>query len=199
MGKCGGMVRMMVLAVMGISVGQACESGRSAFESDNYQMAIVEFTRCMQEDEVPNPDLLHRRGRAYMKHGQHGNAVDDFSAAIEADARHTPAWNSRAWVRYLQDDLDTALEDIATARELEADNPRVLDTHAHILAARGEQDAALEAFEAAMQVHSREGIAKTQQRLKDQGFDPGPIDGLYGVGTRGALEACVRAGCNIWE
>ena len=54
------------------------------------------------------------------------------------------------------------------------------------------------AFERALALSDDSNIRLYQTALAANGFDPGPIDGLYGMRTRAALEACVRQSCNIW-
>jgi peptidoglycan hydrolase-like protein with peptidoglycan-binding domain len=54
-------------------------------------------------------------------------------------------------------------------------------------------------FDKGMQQQTPQGVEKIQRKLKEAGYDPGPVDGVYGPRTRSALEACARDACNIWE
>jgi tetratricopeptide (TPR) repeat protein len=189
----------ILLAISPGLLADACEDGQRAHDRMDYEAAVAAFTRCLNENGGASAASLHRRGRAYMKAGRYDAALDDFSAAIEADAAYAPAWNSRAWVHYVQGDLAAADADIETAVRLAPVSPRVLDTRAHILAAQGDAAQAMVAFEQGMAQQSPAGVAKIQRKLRAQGIEPGPVDGLYGPRTRAALEACARAACNLWK
>ncbi|MEZ5864460.1 MAG: peptidoglycan-binding domain-containing protein [Geminicoccaceae bacterium] len=45
----------------------------------------------------------------------------------------------------------------------------------------------------AMPAMSREDVRRAQELLAEQGYDPGPIDGLYGPRTRAAVERFEQA------
>jgi tetratricopeptide (TPR) repeat protein len=175
-----------------------CDEGVSAHDAMDYGEAVAAFTHCIDE-AGESPALLQQRGRAHMKSGDYDAAMVDFTAAIGIDESFAPAWNSRAWVYYLQGNLGSASENIETAARLDPDNPRILDTHAHILAAQGEMEQAGTMFDKGMQQQTPQGVEKIQRKLKEAGYDPGPVDGVYGPRTRSALEACARDACNIWE
>lgn len=177
----------------------ACEDGDTAYESDNYEAAIPAYTECMAQSDSSQPDWNHRRGRSHMKMGDNDQALNDFNAAIEADNNHAASLNSRAWIHYLNGNASESLADINAALAIDPASPRYLDTYAHILAAAGETDAAIQAYDAGMHRQDQEGVAKIQRQLTNQGIDPGPIDGVYGPRTRAALEQCARKKCNIWK
>lgn len=203
-------MRFLVIAVLaGVALGQAhaeappaCAEAAALHEGHDYEGAVAAYTTCLrdiEDDAAAMADAYHRRGRAHMKLGDLEAAMTDYDLAIAVLPAHGGAWNSRAWVRYLDGDHETALADVTRALDLDPDSVRALDTRAHILAALGRQEEAMASFEAAMARHSTAGIAKTQEHLLAAGYDPGPADGIYGPLTRGALAACVADACNIWN
>ncbi len=61
---------------------------------------------------------------------------------------------------------------------------------------RAADRATVEDFEAAFK-DGLVSVASTQQALKDLGYRPGPVDGLYGRQTRQALKACLAKNCSL--
>lgn len=181
---------------------ESCAQAASSHEAGRYEDAVTGYSACLNEIDGDVPamaDAYHRRGRAHMKRGDLQAAMVDHGLAIAVQPDHTGAWNSRAWVGYLAGDHEAALADVEQALILDPRSVRALDTRAHILAALHRTEDAMASFDQAMTLHSAEGIAKTQEHLRAAGYDPGPIDGLYGPQTRRALAACVAAACNLWN
>ena len=192
-------VLLSLVLVPWTSHANDCDAGVAAYESRDFHTAATAFSECLSAVDSQDTQTLYQRGRSYMKIGQHDEALADFGAVAALDEAHAGSWNSRAWVLYLREDLPAAMEAADRALELAPEDPRVLDTRAHILAARGDTDAALESFEEGIRFQSSEGIAKIQRQLTQAGIDSGPIDGVYGPQTRSALERCAQQACNIWE
>jgi tetratricopeptide (TPR) repeat protein len=181
----------------------ACTRGYSAMQARAYARAIPHLNRCVAAPRLTpqaRADAYHQRGRAHMKTGRHGKALADFRAAIRQAPTHAGAHNSAAWTHYLRGEHRRALRYARKARMMAPDNVRVVDTHAHILAALGRTGEAAAAFlRTCTALHSRDGLAKLQQHLKRAGFDPGPVTGTCTPATRRALAACARAKCRIWK
>jgi tetratricopeptide (TPR) repeat protein len=180
----------------------ACAEAAAQHEAGRYEAALAGYDACLrviEGDADAMADAYHRRGRAHMKLGDLDAAMVDYDLAIAVAPGHAGAWNSRAWVRYLQGEHEAALADVEQALVLEPQSVRALDTRAHILAALQRTGEAMAAFEQAMALHGDRGIAKTQEHLRAAGYDPGPIDGIYEPRTRQALAACVADACNLWN
>lgn len=196
------MKMLLAVSIFLISTGslmaETCEDGDAAHEARDYAGAVAAYDDCFDANEMADPTSYHRRGRSHMKQGAHDLAMADFDQALELDEEHAGALNSRAWLNYLSEDLEAASADIEAAMGLEPDNERFLDTYAHILAASGDPEGAMEAFDVALRNQSRDGVRKTQNRLVEAGFNPGPVDGLYGPRTRSALEDCASQACRLW-
>ena len=193
------LVLLSLVSVPWTAHANDCDTGVAAYESRDFHTAATALSDCMSAVDTQDTETLYQRGRSYMKIGRHDEALADFMAVAALDEAHAGSWNSRAWVLYLRDELSAAMEAADRALELAPEDPRILDTRAHILAARGDADAALESFEEGIRFQTSEGIAKIQRQLMQSGIDPGPIDGVYGPRTRSALARCAQEACNIWE
>lgn len=181
----------------------ACNRGDTAMVKRAYAEAVRRYDRCVasvKADPAVHADWLHRRGRAHMKLRHHDAALADFAAARRLKPDHVGAHNSTAWVHYLRGEQATADAMARKARALAPQNVRVVDTHAHILAALGRKREALEAFFLTCEtLHTKDGVAKLQRQLARIGYDPGPATGTCTRKTRGALAACVWHKCTIWK
>lgn len=190
---------LSLLMAPGAAHGGSCDEGIAAYEVRDFDLAVTAITVCLSDDNAQDAELIYKRGRSFMKLAQFEKAVADFKAVTALDQTHAGPWNSRAWVSYIQQDHPTALKLAERALELAPENPRVLDTYAHILAANGDANGALAFFEKGIMYQSPAAIAKIQSNLRAQGIDPGPVDGLHGAKTRNALAQCARDACNIWQ
>jgi tetratricopeptide (TPR) repeat protein len=178
----------------------ACDKAALLYRSGEFSESVDGYSVCLEAidgDTAAIADAYHRRGRAHMKLGELDAAMTDYDLAIAVQPEHAGAWNSRAWVLFLQGSHEAALDTVD--RALALDNARALDTRAHILAALQRDEDAMAAFDRAMALQTPEGVAKTQDHLRAAGYDPGPIDGIYGPLTRQALVACVADACNLWN
>ena len=199
----------MIAALLAVTAFQAqaemppsCADAGLQHEARRYEAAVAGYDACLRDidgDAAAMADAYHRRGRAHMKLGDLDAAMVDYGLAIAVAPDHAGAWNSKAWVLYLQGDQEAALADVEQALLLDPRSARAFDTRAHILAAMGRTEGAMASFEQDMALQSAKGIAKTQEHLRVAGYDPGPIDGIYGPRTRQALAACVADACNLWN
>jgi S1-C subfamily serine protease/tetratricopeptide (TPR) repeat protein len=78
------------------------------------------------------------RGAIFVKARQYDRALRDFTAAIEADVKHAPAYAERGRVRYLQGDLDAALADCDKALALDDKLVTAYCHRAAVRSAKGE-------------------------------------------------------------
>ena len=180
----------------------ACGEAAELHRSGQFSEAVDRYGDCLKaidDDPAAVADAYHRRGRAQMKLGDLNAAMTDYDLAIAVAPGHAGAWNSRAWVLYLEGDHETALLAVDQALAFEPESVRSLDTRGHILAALGRDADAMAAFDQAMTLQTPAGVVKTQDHLRAAGYDPGPSDGVYGPLTREALTACVADACNIWN
>jgi len=161
-------------------------------------MAMADFGRV--ETLAPDwADLYFQRGRAWSDTGEHLRAIVDFDQAIALDDGHADAYNSRAWALYMAGgDLDQAFADLEIAFSILGEDWYLLDTLAHILAARGQHEAALTLFERIMELEGASVIVGYQDGLAYGGYYVGPLDGRYTIAMRQALEACIRDACTLW-
>lgn len=98
-------------------------------------------------------DRLMRVGSAALSAGQFDQAVGIFSSLIEKAPDYAEAWNKRATVYFLIGDLALSVEDVGRTLELEPRHFGALSGLGQIELLRGNGDAALKAFEGALEVH----------------------------------------------
>ena len=167
--------------------------------------AIADYDAALELDPAHVGALLNR-AVARDRLGDHQGAIADYNRALRLDPNRTYAvigralaQNALAWDHYVNERASEGLALIEAALAQDRRNPDFLDTRAHILAALGRTDDAVETFEAAAGLGDADLVGAYQQALLRHGRNPGPVDGVYGAGTRTALAACVRAGCRLLD
>lgn len=101
----------------------------------------------------PAMDLLLKRGRDAMGHGQPGLAIDHFSALIDHAPDFAEGYNARATAYFQTGDLGPSVSDIARTLTL---NPRhfgALSGLGMIFEELGQPEKALEAYQAALAIN----------------------------------------------
>lgn len=141
------------------------------------------------------------RGTAYMDRGECDRAVPDLDTAIDLafddDELKANALNSMGWIYVTcQRSPANAMLWAERALELAPDDAHIHDTiaAAHTRARRPEE--ALNWYESAIRLNP-EFIRIYQDFLKRRGRYDGPVDGVYGPGTRAAVQAQIGTRCPL--
>ena len=112
---------------------------------------------------APNP-LIGGDGSWLPIMGDSGGAIDDYGLLIRMEPRYAPAYNGRAWRRFVAGiDYAEALEDIEIGMALQPDNTDFVDTQAHLLSALGRPEEALYSFLRAAELGGPERILWYQE------------------------------------
>ena len=111
------------------------------------------------ESEKNSINILMRQGVRSMQSGDFASAYDRFSTIVELEPEFAEGWNKRATVLYLLGDLDASIEDVKRTLALEPRHFGALSGLGLINDALQDEEAALEAYEAALEVHPHLGNA----------------------------------------
>jgi len=181
-------------------IGSWCPEGQRAFSAGKYEAAGLALNNCLYsppEDPELAAEGYYMRGESYLAMEDYEAALSDFEHAVDLYAEFAPAWRSKAWVHYKQDDYHAAVVSIDTALAADPGSTETHHVHAQILTAMGRTGGAMDAYDLAYAFESRQTVQKLQQALSAQGYKVGATDGVYGARTRDALKACVADGCII--
>ena len=177
-----------------------CPEGQRAFSAGKYEAAGLALNNCLYsppEDAALAAEGYYMRGETYLALQDYEAALGDFERSIELDEQFAPAWRSKAWVHYKQNDYHDAVVSIETAIAADPGSTETHHVHAQILTAMGRQGGAMDAYDLAYAFESKQTVQKLQQALVDQGYKVGSADGVYGARTRDALKNCIADGCII--
>ena len=110
---------------------------------------------------------LMRRGIAYMESGQWREAETIFSQIIDRDDGFSEAWNKRATVRFMLNDMNGSVQDIAQTLKLEPRHFGALSGLGMIHTLDGNFESALSIYEQILTIHPlNPGASRLIEELK---------------------------------
>ena len=120
-------------------------------------------------------DLLMERSIKAMSEKKTELAMKLLDNVVELAPDFTEAWNRRAYVYFVQNDIDRALGDLRRALALDPNHFKALDGLAQILREIGQKKAALKAFKQLIDVHpywsgAKQAIEELEREVDGQGI-----------------------------
>ncbi len=141
------------------------EASQNETEAELLEKAIW---RIWQRPKTASVRVLMRVGIQDMNEGRYKSAEQNFSAAIEFEPEFAEAWNKRATVRYLMNDLVGSVEDIKRTLVLEERHFGALSGLGLIYDALDQKEAAVQAFGAALKIHPHLKIRNRMEELVEE-------------------------------
>ena len=177
------------------------DRGRAYFMLGKMDEALRDYGDALRLDP-DRGDLYVLRSGVYAETGDCDKEAQDLERAVELNSQDAEAYNALAWLlavgpEHLRDG-QRAMQLAEQAAALAGDDPDIRDTLAAALAATGDPSGALREYEAAMEADPS-FISYYQDILGDLGYADVEETGVYDAATQGALQACVRSGCEIAE
>lgn len=156
--------------------------------------AMRDYTAAIAADPGFAP-AYNNRGNLHALAGDLDRAIADHSKAVELDPDYVEAYYNRAVDFEETGALDRALEDYDTAARIDPEYSLAFVSRASVHCRLGNPAAAMEDFTSAL---ARGFIEpkQFQERLKTLGHYRGTVDGVFGPGSRKALQAWVNTGCS---
>jgi tetratricopeptide (TPR) repeat protein len=105
----------------------AYRQGQEAAKRDEFDRAIVQFSRAIRLDPKHAPSY-YERGRAYVSKQAIGQALQDYDRAIRLDPTFADAYSARGYVfQVIRKDYERAAKDYTRALGLDPTNARALN------------------------------------------------------------------------
>jgi tetratricopeptide (TPR) repeat protein len=107
------------------SGGSEILAGNEAAALENYEQAIIHFTRAISAGNMDNEQLAvayNNRGSAYDDWGKTGPALQDFDQAIKLDPRFDAPYFNRSFIYERQINYAKAIADMEKAVSLTPDD-----------------------------------------------------------------------------
>lgn len=104
-------------------------------------------------NEKDSINILMRQGMRAMQSGDLATAYDYFTTMTDLEPEFAEAWNKRATVLFLIGDLDGSIKDVERTLALEPRHFGALTGLGMINDALEDEEAALQAYEAALELH----------------------------------------------
>jgi tetratricopeptide (TPR) repeat protein len=124
----------------------------AAKDADETAGIITLLLHAYAESGSDTADLLLRRARQAIGAEEYPDALKILDATIALEPDWAEGWNARATARYLADDYDGSMADIAQTLKREPRHLGALMGMAAILEARGKKEDALKVYERALAI-----------------------------------------------
>ncbi len=114
-----------------------CNQGLGAVNAGNYDLAIDDFTRCLNEGDLTLGNqavLFNNRGIAYYRKVEYDRAIRDYDQAIRIKPDYAFAFNNRGAAYRLKGEYDRAIRDLDRAIRLKPDYAQAYNNKALLLA-----------------------------------------------------------------
>ena len=139
----------------------------AAKDADETAGIITLLLQAYAESGSDTGDLLLRRARKAISAEEYPDALKILDATIALLPDWAEGWNARATARYLDDDYDGSMADIAQTLKREPRHLGALMGMAAILEARGKTEDALKVYERALAIAPRwRNAQEAADRLK---------------------------------
>ena len=165
------------LAYLGLAVGLIFSATASADQEDPRLDRLFAVLQTTEDDErvraaealiwsiwIESEDAtvaaLMQRGIVAMSRRQLRRALDIFDDMVGQAPEFAEGWNKRATVHYLMGNLEESVADVEVTLDLEPRHFGALSGLGQIELIRGDEPAALAAFESALEVHPHLAGAK---------------------------------------
>jgi tetratricopeptide (TPR) repeat protein len=169
--------------------------------------AIEDYSAAIRLDPIYVNARLDRAD-ALSALGQYELAVADYQQllarggiteeeATEVRGLRADALNRLAWALYIEGEPEAGLAHVEEALAQKPGAMNFVDTQASILCALGRAEDARAGFAQVIEAGGDDWARYYQQALTDFGYTPGPIDGLWGPTSQGALDAWLQGGCPL--
>src|SRR5271165_7078809 len=119
----------------------------AAKDSDETASLVGLLMHAYSQSGSDTGDLLLQRARRAIGEEEYSDALKILDATIALLPEWAEGWNARATARYLQDDYDGSMADIAQTLKREPQHLGALMGMATILEARGKREQALQVYE----------------------------------------------------
>ena len=167
--------------------------GIAAAAQGDLLRAIADYTKAI-ELAPEDPAAWSNRGTAHAVLGDLLPALADHEKALSLAPENASAWHNRGVDFEELGQYRRALADYAKAIERDAQH---LGSHIGLATASCKLGRIKASIDARLALINKGLMTarELQQVLKDDGFYAGPLDGLFGKGSRAALRAWTRKGC----
>lgn len=132
----------------------------------------------------------YNRGNAFNALGEHARAIEDYDRTLSLDPGFAYAYTNRGVAYRFLGQNERAIEDFDRALELNPKDSGAYQSRGAAWEALGDYGRAAADWEKAIMLDGAGRARWWQEYLAGKGHYEGAIDGIYGPGTRKALEAC---------
>jgi tetratricopeptide (TPR) repeat protein len=156
---------LVFLVFSAASIGYGADLCREYAEKGQYEQAIAACTAIISSSGSRAPSAFDDRGFAFSKVGRYGDAITDFTKAIELDPKDITAYNGRSFAYSRTGQHDKAIADAARAIELGPENALAYQSRAGAYEGKKEYEKAIEDWGKAIELAPAEYNILSRARL----------------------------------
>src|SRR5690606_17575861 len=133
--------------------------GQGYFHTENYPLAFTYLDRAINSG-IKEKDAYMNRGFCHVKSKDYGQAVNDFSAALQLGGQATAeVYTARAEARIYLNEFDAALEDLNAAIKLDDTNINNYYNRAILLEDLEKYDLAVKDYSKVIETNKEDALA----------------------------------------
>ena len=141
-------------------------SGRKKFEDKDFEGALADYSRSLQDEE--NPSVYSERAVVYYYLKQLDKSLADMDHAASLEPENPYRYSSRAYIKDAMGDTEGAIQDYEKAVELDPEDSIAYNNLGLLLEKRGYKEKAKENYDRADQL---EDVDKLLKRIRKEQKD----------------------------
>ncbi|MCA9259467.1 MAG: tetratricopeptide repeat protein [Planctomycetales bacterium] len=149
---------VILASLTSLSCANEFESGVKAFENENYDLAVEQFSKAISASPG-DPGAYFYRGLAHREKKAFAEAVSDFTHAIRFEPKPAACYYNRAIVYHAMQDFENALKDMDECVRLDPENSLVYAGRGSVLLDNQEFEKAEAGFQLAIRLDPEQAAA----------------------------------------
>ncbi len=162
-------------------------------QNGNPQLGVGACTAVIQSGQYSGKGLAwvhYNRANAFNALGEYERAIEDYDRTLSLDPAFAYAYTNRGVAYRFLGQNERAIQDFDRALQLNPKDSGAYQSRGAAWEALGDYQKAVSDWEKAIMLDGPARAGWWQEYLAGKGHYRGAIDGVYGPGTRKALEAC---------
>lgn len=191
--RCGFLAVLTAAAVLAVAPAAGAGTVEDCEQNGDPGLGVGACTAVIQSGQYSGAELAwvhYNRANAFNALGEHARAIEDYDRTLALDPGFAYAYTNRGVAYRFLGQNERAIEDFDQALKLNPKDSGAYQSRGAAWEALGANGKAVSDWEKAIMLDGAGRARWWQEYMAGKGHYHGPADGIYGPGTRKALEAC---------